>query len=111
MSASPHMPSRPKLVPESRPVLARYARMKFDKVREHWVLLVPERVLVPDETAVEILHLCDGKRSLSDVVDTLCAKYAAERELILTDVTALLQDLADKGYVTVAVEESDDRPA
>ena len=38
-------------------VLARYARLHFDKARDRWVLLVPERVMVPDETAVEILQL------------------------------------------------------
>jgi len=96
---------RPQLSDDSRPKLARHARLKFDKVREQWVLLVPERVLVPDDTSVEILNLCDGERSIGGIVGALCQKYAAERELIRNDVIALLQDLADKGYLTVSGED------
>jgi pyrroloquinoline quinone biosynthesis protein D len=89
----------------SRPVLPRYARLHFDKARDRWVLLVPERVMVPDDTAVEILQLCDGERTLAVIIDLLAAKYVAEREAIATDVTALLQDLADRGFLVNAREE------
>jgi pyrroloquinoline quinone biosynthesis protein D len=95
----------PKIDESSRPVLPRYARLHFDKARDRWVLLVPERVMVPDETAVEILQLCDGERSLADIVDRLAEKYLAEREAIANDVTALLQDLADRGFLVDAREE------
>jgi pyrroloquinoline quinone biosynthesis protein D len=95
----------PTLEETSRPVLPRYARLHFDKARDRWVLLVPERVLVPDETAVEILQLCDGARSIADVVDLLAEKYVADREAIAGDVIAMLQDLADKGFVIDAGEE------
>ncbi len=84
----------------SRPRLPRHARLRFDPTRQAWVLLAPERVLVPDETAVEILQLCDGTRRVDDIVDLLAGKYAAERATIATDVVALLQELADKGLVT-----------
>jgi pyrroloquinoline quinone biosynthesis protein D len=63
-------------------------------------------VLVPDETAVEVLQLCDGVRSVGEVVDQLAAKYAAERSAIATDVVAMLQDLADKGFLTEARERT-----
>lgn len=105
MNTAPANSPRLELSEQSRPKLSRHARLKFDKIREQWVLLVPERVLVPDETAVEILHLCDGERSIAAVVDELCRKYAADRQLIRNDVIALLQDLADKGYLIDAGEE------
>ncbi|MBN8986131.1 MAG: pyrroloquinoline quinone biosynthesis protein PqqD, partial [Rhizobiales bacterium] len=41
----------------SRPVLPRHAQLRFDKTRERWVILAPERVLAPDEIAVEVLQL------------------------------------------------------
>jgi pyrroloquinoline quinone biosynthesis protein D len=91
---------------ESRPVLPRHAKLKFDATRQIWVILAPERVLAPDETAVEVLQLCDGVRSVSQVVDQLARKYAAEREAIATDVIAMLQDLADKGFLTEAREKT-----
>ncbi|MDO8397114.1 MAG: pyrroloquinoline quinone biosynthesis peptide chaperone PqqD [Bradyrhizobium sp.] len=90
----------------SRPVLPRHARLKFDETRKVWVILAPERVLAPDEIAVEVLQLCDGVRSVADMVDHLAAKYSAEREAIATDVIAMLQDLADKGFLTEAREKT-----
>lgn len=83
----------------SRPVLPRYARLRFDETRQRWVLLVPERVLAPDDTAVEVLQLCDG-RTVAEIVDALAAKYAAERAVIRDDVIAMLGDLAEKGFLT-----------
>ena len=90
----------------SRPVLPRHAKLKFDESRQVWVILAPERVLAPDEIAVEVLQLCDGARSVADVIDLLAAKYAAPREDIATDVIAMLQDLADKGFLTQAKEKA-----
>jgi pyrroloquinoline quinone biosynthesis protein D len=90
----------------SRPIMPRHARLKFDEVRRRWVILAPERVLAPDEIAVEILQLCDGARSVEQMIDQLAAKYAAERAAIGTDVIAMLQDLADKGFLTEAREKT-----
>jgi pyrroloquinoline quinone biosynthesis protein D len=90
----------------SRPKLPRHAKLKFDETRQVWVILAPERVLAPDEIAVEVLQLCDGVRSVTDMVDQLTAKYAADRGAIAADVIAMLQDLADKGFLTEARERT-----
>jgi pyrroloquinoline quinone biosynthesis protein D len=90
----------------SRPVLPRHAKLKFDQTRQRWVILAPERVLAPDEIAVEVLQLCDGARNVETVIDQLAAKYTAERGAIATDVIAMLQDLADKGFLTEAREST-----
>ena len=90
----------------SRPVLPRHAKLRFDETRQRWVILAPERVLAPDEIAVEILQLCDGARNVAQMIDQLAAKYAAPREAILTDVIGMLQDLADKGFLTEAREKT-----
>ena len=90
----------------SRAVLPRHARLKFDETRKVWVILAPERVLAPDEIAVEVLQLCDGIRNVGQMADALAAKYAAERGAILADVIAMLQDLADKGFLTEARERT-----
>ena len=90
----------------TRPVLPRHAKLRFDETRQLWVILAPERVLAPDEIAVEILQLCDGVRGVADMIDQLAAKYAAPREAIGTDVIAMLQDLADKGFLTEAREKT-----
>ncbi|WP_213770659.1 pyrroloquinoline quinone biosynthesis peptide chaperone PqqD [Bradyrhizobium sp. dw_78] len=90
----------------SRPVLPRHARLKFDETRQVWVILAPERVLAPDEIAVEVLQLCDGVRDVGQIADQLATKYAAERAAILSDVIAMLQDLADKGFLAEAREKT-----
>ena len=84
----------------SRPVLPRHAKLKFDETRQVWV------ILAPDEIAVEVLQLCDGVRSVAAVIDQLAEKYAADRGAIATDVIAMLQDLADKGFLTEAREKT-----
>lgn len=86
----------------SRPVLPRHAKLKFDATRQRFVILAPERVLAPDEIAVEILQLCDGVRDVAAMVDQLAATYAADRAAIAADVIAMLQDLADKGFLIEA---------
>ena len=86
----------------SRPVLPRHVKMRFDETRQVWVILAPERVLAPDEIAVEVLQLCDGICDVAMMIDQLSLKYAAPREAIGTDVIAMLQDLADKGFLVEA---------
>jgi pyrroloquinoline quinone biosynthesis protein D len=90
----------------TRPVLPRHAKLKFDETRQRWVILAPERVLAPDDIAVEILQLCDGERSVADIIGLLAEKYTADRDAIGADVIAMLQDLADKGFLTQAKEKT-----
>ena len=84
----------------SRPILPRHTKLKFDETRQRWV------ILAPDEIAVEVLQLCDGVRSVGQMIDQLAAKYTAERDAIATDVIAMLQDLADKAFLTEAREKT-----
>jgi pyrroloquinoline quinone biosynthesis protein D len=94
-------PQRAEVAPQSVPALPRGVRLRFDQARDAWVLLAPERVLMPDPIAIEILKRCDGKASVAAIVDELAAAYAAERSQIESDVIALLQDLADKGLLAL----------
>ena len=85
---------------ESVPRLPRGVKLHFDKQRDQWVVLAPERLFVPDPIALEIIKRCDGQSSVSAIVDDLARTFAAPRERILDDVNALLQDLSDKGVMT-----------
>jgi pyrroloquinoline quinone biosynthesis protein D len=78
---------------------APHVRFKFDERRARWVVLAPERMLLPDEIAVEVLHLCTGKARVADIVDEFTTKFEAPRDEIASDVIAVLQDLADKGVL------------
>ncbi len=81
------------------PAFNRGFRLRHDQVRGAWVVLAPERLFMLDEPAVEVLKLVDGARSIPAIVDELALKYDAPRELIATDVQAMLQDLVEKGAI------------
>jgi len=84
---------------ETRPFLPTYLKLRHDAGRGRWVLLAPERILTPDETAVAVLKLCDGKRTVEEITEALAKDYAAPVDVIRKDVLELLQGLADKGYI------------
>ena len=75
---------------------APHARFRFDAVRQAWVVLMPERLLLPDEQAVAVLQLVDGDRDADTIVEALSRQYEAPRATIAADVMAMLQDLLDK---------------
>jgi len=81
----------------TRPRLATGARLQYDDVREEHQLLVPEGVVRLNATAAEVLELCDGNRSLDDIVIALAERYNGAD--LGDDVRGLVQAMADKGLV------------
>lgn len=75
---------------------APHARFRFDSVRQAWVVLMPERLFLPDEQAVAVLQLVDGSRDIDAIVAALARQYDAPADTIAADVEAMLQDLVDK---------------
>jgi pyrroloquinoline quinone biosynthesis protein D len=73
-----------------------HVKFRFDQRRQAWIVLAPERLLLPDEQAVEILKLVDGKRTVDAIVDDLAGQFDAPRAEIAADVMPLLRDLVDK---------------
>jgi pyrroloquinoline quinone biosynthesis protein D len=83
-----------------RPKLATGVRLHHDRVREQDVLLFPEGALVLNETAVEVLELCDGERSLDDIAAVLGERY--EGADVRDDVAELLAGIGERGLVVNA---------
>ncbi len=46
-----------------------------------------------NEVGSRVWDLCDGTRSVSEIVDMLCQEYEAPSEIIEIDILELLQDL------------------
>jgi pyrroloquinoline quinone biosynthesis protein D len=84
---------------QTKPYLPSYLKLRHDAGRGRWILLAPERILSPDQTAVAVLQLCDGKRTVEEIAATLAKEYSASAEVIAADVQELLQGMADKGYI------------
>ena len=89
------------LAETDRVALPAWVRLHFDKVRNRWVLLAPERVLFPCATSVTILEHVGKGRALGEVVGELAAEFEAPYQTISADVRAMLQGLADQGFLAV----------
>ena len=87
------------LTATARPKLPSYVKLHHDKVRDRWVLLAPERLLEPDDTALEVVKLCDGNTSVNDMAEHLGREYDAPVEQIREDITEMLQTLLDKRFL------------
>ncbi len=63
-------------------------------------MLAPEKVLTPSASAVAVLRLCDGRVTIAGIAGILAEEFDAPQGAILVDILPVLQDLADKGYIT-----------
>jgi pyrroloquinoline quinone biosynthesis protein D len=86
----------------TRPRLVTGARLRYDEVREEHVLLVPEGAVRLNPTAAEVLGLCDGERSLDDIVGVLSTHY--EGADLRADVHELVDAMAQRGLVVDAAD-------
>jgi coenzyme PQQ biosynthesis protein PqqD len=84
----------------TRPKLATGVRLHRDKVREQDVLLFPEGALVLNETALEVLGLVDGERTLDEIAAVLSERY--EGADVKDDVAELLDGVGERGLVVEA---------
>ncbi|MGH6888032.1 MAG: pyrroloquinoline quinone biosynthesis peptide chaperone PqqD [Rhizomicrobium sp.] len=96
------MSGRPAIDTASRPMLAPHRRLHYDKARGGWTIQAPERVFLLDGPGHAIVSRCTGENAVAAIVDQLCEAYPdAPREAISADVAALVQDLADKGVMSL----------
>jgi pyrroloquinoline quinone biosynthesis protein D len=84
----------------TRPRLVTGARLHYDDVREEHLLLIPEGVVRLNPTAAEVLELCDGERSLDDIVGALSGRY--EGADLRDDVVELVDAMAQRGLLVDA---------
>lgn len=87
------------MTPASVPLFPRGVKYRHDAARGGWVLLTPERALMPDENAQAVLSGIDGARTVGDIVGDLAARYQAPAEVIMADVLELLGDLEGRGFL------------
>ena len=87
--------------PGARPRLAPHVRLSFDRTRQRHVLQSPESVIVLNDTGAAVLGLCDGQRTLAEIVAALEPEYnrvpAAEVGQFLDRLAATGRLRADDG--------------
>jgi pyrroloquinoline quinone biosynthesis protein D len=79
-----------------KPRLRKGVRLTYDKTRDTHVLLFPEGVLVPNETAAAVLSLCDGQSTVEEITTALGSRFRGVRA---EDVTGVLTRLAERRVV------------
>ncbi|HET7579421.1 MAG TPA: pyrroloquinoline quinone biosynthesis peptide chaperone PqqD [Bacillales bacterium] len=99
------------ILADQAPKLAPKARLKYDRVRETHLLLLPERVVALNETAASILALCDGEQTLHTIAKTLRASQQKNIETaggklpdlttMEADIAEFVSEMADQGWVVI----------
>lgn len=80
-----------------RPRLRSPGRMKYDKARQTDLLLLPERIVELNETAGAILRLCDGQRTLAQLIEELETKYMQTG--LKNDVCEFIASASERGWL------------
>jgi pyrroloquinoline quinone biosynthesis protein D len=81
------------------PRLTRHASLRWHEARGEWLMMLPESVVVLNETAAAVLNLCDGQRSVDGIVTALGEEYDGVE---VADVEDLLRDLANQHLVELS---------
>jgi pyrroloquinoline quinone biosynthesis protein D len=83
-----------------RPRLAARARLKFDPIAKQEMLLFPEAALALNETGASIVRLCDGARSIDEIVEQLAGKYGnTDREALTREVMDFVDTIRARGLL------------
>jgi len=84
------------LGPDTVPRLWRLARLEYDPVRQKHVLLYPEGAVLLNDTGAAILELCNGTRTVDEIVTILTERYHAD---VSADVNEYLSQMADRELI------------
>ena len=84
-------------VTDWRPVPAPAVLLRHDHTRDTDLLLLPERVVVLRGGAGTVVGLCDGVRSVRDIVDELSERFPGAP--VATDVPPFLERLRQEGWL------------
>lgn len=84
-----------------RPRLEAKADLRLDPITGKPVLLYPEGLLELNDSAHAIVSLCDGTRSLSDILDHLAGQFETTPDELRADVMECLQDLQKRQLIAL----------
>jgi coenzyme PQQ biosynthesis protein PqqD len=85
---------------DAKPHLAPKVRLRFDAKSERYMLLYPERGMVLNPTAADIVQRCTGELTVTEIVAELAAKYAPQpRATIEREVVEFLDAMTERGLL------------
>lgn len=80
-----------------RPVVASSIVLRHDPVRGADLLVMPERIVSLEGEAAAVLRLCDGSRTVTEIVDRLRADFPGAP--VADDVREFLGRVRAEGWV------------
>lgn len=81
--------------------LPRGVRLRKDPVRDHMVLLAPERAMALDDIAVVIVQALDGVKSVDVLSQEFSEKFNAPKDQIAQDIKAFLTELSNRRMLEI----------
>lgn len=72
-------------------------RLRYNEIRGRHVLLLPERAVILNATAAEILYLCDGAHTAGELIAALEHRYPGAD--LRADVVELLVQAVERRWV------------
>ncbi|HTV47953.1 MAG TPA: pyrroloquinoline quinone biosynthesis peptide chaperone PqqD [Phycisphaerae bacterium] len=97
---SENNPSRTEPEGKCRPRLRKGVRLKpEDATGTKQTLLFPEGFADLDEPSAAILNLCDGNRTVDQIVQELLREFDASQDEIASDVNQCLRSLRDMALI------------
>lgn len=91
-----------KIEAHSRLRMARGVRLFWDEVRQQHYLLFPEGMLVLNTTAFRVLKLCNGQRTVGEMVKILADQHASAK--VEKGVYHLLSRIVERGLLETSNE-------
>ncbi len=86
--------------PEAVLKISRKYRFQWEESQKKYVLLYAEGMVQLNETASEILKLCDGQHTVEDIINILQASYHDEN--LQSDVLLFITETLEKGWIVLA---------
>ncbi|WP_433257343.1 pyrroloquinoline quinone biosynthesis peptide chaperone PqqD [Streptosporangium sp. CA-135522] len=83
--------------PAWRPELASSIMFRHDGVRGTDLLVMPEKVVVLNDQAAAVIRLCDGSRTVTEIVGELSARFPTAP--VADDVPAFLHRVRREGWL------------
>ena len=76
---------------------SRTHRLQWEDVQQKHVILYPEGMVELNQSSAEILKLCDGTRTLAQIVSDLEQKFATQG--LYNDVNTFLEVALHNGWI------------
>ncbi len=86
--------------PGMKPALSSKVRLRKDRQTGRYLLLYPERGMELNATGAEIVRLCTGESTVSEIVAAIATRYeCTPRGKIEREVLVFLQALSDRALL------------